>query len=153
MQDAKKLGGIFKQPTVSPIFTKPLIEPSNIFKWGGKGYKPNASTNPVISEKPDFLKVQDGDLSGRTRSIDSLVKLPGLNDVAQQAIGNYGQRASRMNTSTINARAWGPSAPDLGRVTGVSASPSYRAVTNSGYTMPSASSSAGSVWRQGFGLL
>lgn len=153
MRDARELNRLIPAPKPSPIFTKPLTEPSNIFKWGGKGFRPNASTTPVISEKPDFLKIQPNDLSGKTRSIDNLVKLPGLNDVAQQAIGNYGKAASRMNTSTINARAWGPSAPDLGRATGITASPSYRAVTNSGYTMPSASSSVGSAWKMGYGLL
>jgi hypothetical protein len=139
----------------------PVFDPS---KWVNTRYQPNAGAG-----KPVVIPLNPPDASTNslvtTSPQSNIGRLPGLGELAQWGIGNlkwtdpqrrsmnqYGTDASSLNTSRINAQSWGSNAPNLGRITGVTSSPSYQAATNSGYTWAKSAPAANS-WRQGFGLL
>jgi lysozyme len=144
--------GLYNPPSVGK--QGPPLNPASGFNTRKMPtrFKNNATVGDPVVVPLYQAQSRTGDLTSKTQSIDSMVKLPGLNDVAQAAIGNYGNSARRMNTGAVNMQAWGSRAPDLGRATGVTASPSYRAVTNSGYTWNS-TAPASSAWQRGFGLV
>lgn len=151
------------------------FNPNSVGKMGPT-FQPNSSVStPVISarpgvnspsraadflDKPDFLDTNKGYQTANSMKIGGL---PGLNDIAQAGIANYGHFKNRSNSygqsafskpsstwSNINNRSYGGSM-NLGRTLGITSSPSYRAVTNSGYNWGSTAGASNS-WRTGYGI-
>lgn len=166
MQAAQEVFQHYAAPKTNPA-AAPAAQPQQGFdpmKAIQKIFKPNSAVgDPVVSPATtlasknttaDFLTIKPGDLSGKTRSIDSQVKLPGLYDIANASIGNIGRSASRYGSTVfsssfpaarINERSYGTSM-DLGRSLGI------RSASTGGYSMPTASSPAASAWKTGFGI-
>lgn len=154
-----------KKTPAAPAAGQPAQEGFNPFKAIQRIFQPNSAAgdlviSPVTKQQTsnknaaDFLSIKPGDFSGKTRSIDSQVKLPGLYDIANASIGNIGRSASGYGSTVfsssfpaarISERSFGGSM-NLGRDLGI------RSAASGGYSLPTASSSVGNAWKTGFGI-
>lgn len=139
----------------------------------GPRYQPNSSAGPVVVARmpapalrdpvrktppPGFTpQVRPNDLSGPTVS-RQIGGLPGLNDIAQAAIGNlgafrnrastYGAAVSQLDTFHTVSRSYGTSL-DLGST--LQLTPALTAAASGGTTW-SSTAVAANAWRTGFGV-